>query len=80
MDLKKLKKRKEGTGKHNSPRNKPRIKIDLNEVERLRSEGYILPSIADAIGCSLATLNRRIKKQKEADDIELDIIINKNKK
>lgn len=43
-------------------RTKPKIPIDLKEVERLASLGLTLEEIATGLGCSYETLNNRSKE------------------
>ena len=35
--------------------------IDLNELERLKANGYTMQALADHFGCSVPTIRRRLK-------------------
>lgn len=52
---------------------KPKIEIDLAQVEILASRGLTKEQIADALGMSYSTLNRRQNDPEYAEDLEAAI-------
>jgi DNA-binding Xre family transcriptional regulator len=52
---------------------KPKIELDLQQVEVLASRGLTKEQIADALGMSYSTLNRRQNDPEYAADLEVAI-------